>query len=359
MPQVKEQGRVADPGPRPAYVPPANPTQLRLVGIWEQLLSVERVGIDDNFFHCGGSSMGALRMFARLEGLTGENVAPSSLLLNPTIRQLARVLDSGTSETQWNNLVPQRVSGGLPPAFCFHGGMGHVLMYRPLTEFLDPDRPVYALQPNGIDGVSELDGSIEEMARHYLAEIDRLGAPDPLILVSYCYSGTICLEIGRQLVAAGRPAPVFIGADIDPPGLFFRPGAPKIRRPGSPSWYWGHLRLGRWTELREQVAADFIPAALIGDEMRLRLRARRLKQGLVRVFEDYREKTYDQPICLIRSRGLQQWDSYAYVMATWDRISGGQLTVRDVDCEHHELFETPAVRETARYIEEYIREGCS
>ncbi len=348
--------RVADGerGARPVHVAPRNPTELRLAGIWEQLLPVDHLGIDDNFFDCGGTSMAALRMFARWEQVSGHNVAPSSLLTHPTIRQLSELLDRGDAGAAWNNLVPQRVSGSLPPVFCFHGGLGHVLMYRPLTRHLHPDRPVYGLQPNGIDGVSELDGSIEEMATHYLAEIDRLGAPDPLILVSYCYSGTICLEIGRQLVAAGRPAPIFIGADIDPPGLFTRPGARKIRRPGTPIWYWGHLRLRRWDDVWEQVARDFLPSRFHGENLRLRLRTRRLKGGLVEAFGRYREAAYGQPICLIRSAGLQSWDSHDYVLETWRRLSGDQLTVRDVGCQHQELFEEPAVGETARHIEAYI-----
>ncbi|THH34925.1 condensation domain-containing protein [Neolewinella litorea] len=339
---------------RPPYVAPSNGTQLRLAGLWEQLLPVDTVGIDDNFFHCGGTSLAALRLFARLERLTGNNIPPSSLLLHPTIRQLARFLDAGEAASEWNNLVPQRVSGTLPPLFCFHGGLGYVLMYQSLTRHLHPQRPVYALQPNGIDGRSELDGSIQEMAAHYLAEIDKVGAPDPLILLSYCYSGAICVAIGRLLLDAGRPAPVIIGADIDPPGILDQGGQKNWRKPGSLAWYWGHLRLGRWTDIQEQLAGEVLPERVMGENLRLRLRARRLKDGLVAAFRSYRAPDYGHPICLLRSQELRQWPSHSFVIETWRRISGDQLTIQDVPAGHAELFQEPAVAETARLVESYI-----
>ncbi|NJB85992.1 thioesterase domain-containing protein/acyl carrier protein [Lewinella marina] len=339
---------------RPPYAAPTNGTQLRLAGLWEQLLPVDTVGIDDNFFHCGGTSLAALRLFARLERATGKNISPASLLLHPTIRQLARFLDDGEAASEWNNLVPQRVSGNLPPLFCFHGGLGYVLMYQSLTHHLHPQRPVYALQPNGIDGRSELDGSIEEMAAHYLAEIDKVGAPDPLILLGYCYSGVICVAIGRLLVEAGRPAPIIIGADIDPPGVLDQKGKWKWRQPGSLRWYWGHLRLGRWTDVGEQLAMELLTEQLLSENLRLRLRARRLKDGLVAAFRRYRAPEYGHPICLLRSQELRQWSSHSFVIESWRRISGDQLTIQDVPAGHAEIFQEPAVAETARLIEAYI-----
>ena len=344
---------VADATERPAYAPPVTALQHRLVGIWETLLPVTHVGIDDNFFHCGGTSLAALRMVARLETLSGHRLPPATLLRHATVRALAGVLEGDAPLEAWNNLVPQRVSGTKAPVFCFHGGLGHVLMYEPLTRYLDPDRPVYALQPNGIDGRSELDGSIEEMARHYLEEIDRTGAADPLIMVAYCYSGAICTEIGRQLVAAGRPAPILIGADVDPPGITEAKNV-TWRRPGSPAWYWGHLRLRRWREVGDQLALDWLPRGLVGEERGLRLRERRLKQGLVRAFRQYGWPTYGQAVLLIRSASLRNWKTLPYVMETWRRHTDGRLEVADVEGGHEEIFREPAVQDTARLIEEYI-----
>ena len=49
-----------------AYVAPRTPVEGVLVGIWRDLLKLERVGIHDNFFISGGHSLLATRMMARL-----------------------------------------------------------------------------------------------------------------------------------------------------------------------------------------------------------------------------------------------------------------------------------------------------
>ncbi|PPK85264.1 thioesterase domain-containing protein [Neolewinella xylanilytica] len=350
-------------GARPgvaAYVPPANRTQVELVRIWSGLLPVDRIGIDDDFFDLGGTSFLALRLFNRIEQHFGRRISPSILLHHRSVRRLAeRVSDTGEADG-WNNLVPIRVAGQLPPLFCFHAGEGNVLMYQELLAHLHPDRPVYALQPNGIDGASELDGSIETMAAHYLAEIDQLGAPDPLNLVAYCYSGAICLEIGRLLLASGRPAPRIVGTDIDPPGYApAESGGRTKRRRGSLRWYWGHLRLGLWDTAFEQFAGDVLPDAWLGEELRLRLRARRLKMGLIDAYDRYAWPDYAGEVLLLRSRDLRRWKTHDHVVNAWQRVTGGRLKLGDIDSGHEDMYRAPAVEEVASKIEAYVTSGRS
>ena len=339
------------------YAPPRTSTQLELARMWSELLPAGRIGIDDDFFYLGGTSFLALRLFGRIEERFGRRLSPAILLTHRTVGALASLLDDTEDTGQWNNLVPLRVTGNRPPIFCFHAGEGHVLMYEELVRHLDPDRPVYALQPNGLDGASALDGSIEEMAAHYLSEIDKLSPPEPLNLLAYCYSGAVCLEIGRLLRDAGRPAPRIIGTDIDPPG---KPtavdGERADRRRGSALWYWRNLRAGLWERVREQFTEDFVPERWLDTEMRLRLRARRLKLGLIDAFNRYTWPDYNGEILLIRSRDLRNWSSHETVVASWRRLTGGQLRLEDMDCGHEEFYREPAVAELAEKVEDYLRE---
>ena len=332
----------------PAYRSPRNTVELELHRIWSGLLPATQLGVDDDFFRSGGTSFLAIKMFSRIEERLGTVLSPSTLLTHRTIARLAELLDGGGAAADWNNLVPLRTAGSLSPVFCFHAGEGNVLMYEELTRHLHPDRPVYALQPNGLDGKSELHGSIEEMAAHYLSEMDRVGAPDPLILLAYCYSGAICTEIGRRVVAAGRPAPVIIGTDIDPPGTV------KERRRGTPRWYWSNLRLGLYDRVFNQLATDFVPEGWMSPSWRARLRARRLKTGLVDAFNRYTWPTYPHPLLLIRSQELRGWQKHDRVVETWRRITEGQLELEAVDGEHAMLYREPAVAEVAAKIEAYI-----
>ena len=340
------------------FVLPRNGTELTLAEIWADLLPADRIGVDDDFFELGGTSFLALKLFARIERRFGKRLSPSLLLSRRTIRQIALLLSGASENRDWNNLVPLRIRGKLSPVFCFHAGEGNVLLYQSLVKHLNPERPVYALQPNGIDGEAELDGTIEKMAAHYLAEIDRLDVDGPLILLAYCYSGAICVEIGRQLLNAGRPAPVIICTDADPPNIQRIPEIRGFRMPGSPIWYWGHLRLGRWATVREQIAADFLPKKWLSEDLRVRLKTLRLRQNLLRAFFDYEwPQDYGFPILFIQSSELRTWKKYQHIIQEWEKLAGGALTVRDVEAQHATLYHEPAVADMARHIEQYLQES--
>src|SRR5262249_24508825 len=53
------------------YEAPRDALEGTICSLWSELLGLERVGINDNFFEIGGHSLLALRAFARLEIETG------------------------------------------------------------------------------------------------------------------------------------------------------------------------------------------------------------------------------------------------------------------------------------------------
>ncbi len=75
-----------------AYAPPETPLEESLAEIWSEVLAIDRVGIDDDFFALGGHSMLAVRMLARLQDAYGYAPYLGSLFDHSTIRQLAELL---------------------------------------------------------------------------------------------------------------------------------------------------------------------------------------------------------------------------------------------------------------------------
>ncbi|PYC87466.1 hypothetical protein C7C46_04665 [Streptomyces tateyamensis] len=72
-----------------AYLAPRTPTEAVLAGLWEELLGVRPVGVQDGFLELGGQSLVATRLCARLRRLTGAELTPAELLASPTVEQLA------------------------------------------------------------------------------------------------------------------------------------------------------------------------------------------------------------------------------------------------------------------------------
>lgn len=71
------------------YEPPANEIEAELVEIWKQLLELETVGVNDNFFEIGGHSLLAVKMDIEMEQ-RGLQIAPEDFQQCYTIRDLSR-----------------------------------------------------------------------------------------------------------------------------------------------------------------------------------------------------------------------------------------------------------------------------
>ena len=78
------------------YVGPRTEVETLLVGIWQQVLGVPRVGIRDNFFDLGGDSIKSIQVRSRL-GKAGYQVELAYLFQHPTIEDLAPRVTSARS----------------------------------------------------------------------------------------------------------------------------------------------------------------------------------------------------------------------------------------------------------------------
>jgi aspartate racemase len=216
LPAPDDFKREADQG----FVAPSDELELKLTRIWEQVLRVSPVGVNENFFDLGGHSLLAVKLFAEVEKNFGRNLPLATLFQAPTVRQLARVLRDEGWQAAWSSLVPIQTAGTRTPFFCMHSVGGNVLEYHELARLLGPSQPFYGLQAKGLDGKSEPHTSIKEMAAHYIKEMREVQPAGPYLLGGRSSGGTIAFEMACQLEAAGETVALLALFDTFPAGYF-------------------------------------------------------------------------------------------------------------------------------------------
>ena len=92
-------------GPARSYAAPRNEIEKVLAGIFQEILGRPRVGIYDNFFELGASSVYMARINDQLQKLLGKEISIVIMFEYPTIASLARYLTNGESESTGTGFV--------------------------------------------------------------------------------------------------------------------------------------------------------------------------------------------------------------------------------------------------------------
>jgi amino acid adenylation domain-containing protein len=245
-------------------VPPRTRTEKRLATIWQEELGVDRVGIHDDFFDLGATSVAAAHVIARIQRTLAKDLALTPIFEARTIEQLARLIDSGDTGARWTSLVPMQTSGTREPIFCVHGGAGTIVHLDPLARRLADERPFYGLQSQGLYGGAPPLETVDEMATHYLAEIRSVQPHGPYYLAGYCFGTIAAFEMAQRLVAEGEEVALL--------AMFNGP---------SPSWIktWGiFLNQPRFRQARQAVQKP--PASLPAKVVRVLRDPQRIRKWI-------------------------------------------------------------------------------
>ncbi|HYO55279.1 polyketide synthase, partial [Archangium sp.] len=234
--------------PRPQmnteYLAPRNDLERHLVALCEDLLDVAPIGIRDDFFALGGDSLVMLRLTDQLRKELDMEIPPSAAFRGGTMEQMVQALRGVPDPRGSSPLVPIQPTGTRPPLFFVHPAAGVVFPYFELARHLGPDQPFYGLQALGLDGGSEPDERIEDMARHYIEAIRRIQPTGPYFIGGYSFGCLVAYEIAQQLSAAGQEIGLLAIVDEPAPLSGHRPTLLEITRfftTGVARSIWPHL----------------------------------------------------------------------------------------------------------------------
>ncbi|MCW2917947.1 MAG: peptide synthetase [Actinomycetia bacterium] len=180
-----------------------------------EVLNLPAVGVDDDFFVMGGHSLLATRLVERLR-VRGVTVSLRNIVAAPTVSKLINTLNLSSVQDSLGPVLPIRDRGDLPPIFCFHPGGGLSWCYTPLARYAPKEYPIYGIQARGLDGESQLPGSLMEMTQEYIEHIRSVQPTGPYYLLGFSFGGAPAHEIAVRLSEAGEQVGLII-MDSYPP----------------------------------------------------------------------------------------------------------------------------------------------
>ncbi|MEW6367290.1 MAG: amino acid adenylation domain-containing protein [Acidobacteriota bacterium] len=108
--QSSGRERHARPTLRSAYVAPRSAAERFIAEICENLLGIDRVGVEDNFFDLGGHSLLATQLVSRVRERFGIEIPLRSVFDFPTTAGLAQLIQPGVEETAENDPLASLLS---------------------------------------------------------------------------------------------------------------------------------------------------------------------------------------------------------------------------------------------------------
>ncbi|HEX4974366.1 MAG TPA: condensation domain-containing protein, partial [Pseudomonadales bacterium] len=100
------------------YVAPRNPVEAALADIWAQVLGLEKVGVEDNFFQIGGHSLLATRIISRCRQRFNVDIPLRELFESPTVATLALLIERTRGQQQAPPITPAPHGIRLPLSFA-------------------------------------------------------------------------------------------------------------------------------------------------------------------------------------------------------------------------------------------------
>ncbi|MEU5457236.1 amino acid adenylation domain-containing protein [Streptomyces globisporus] len=183
----------AEAGDRP-HEEPVTLYEVSVARHWKTLLGREQVGLEDDFFELGGSSIKLIELLHHLRSEFGIGVPVSRLYQVTTLHGMAATVQDvllGASAEELPSLTFN--AGQHPVLFCFPPAGGHGLVYRGLAAQL-PDHRVI--------GFNYVPGD-DKVARY--ADLIQAEQPEgPCLLLGYSLGGNLAFETAKELERRGR-----------------------------------------------------------------------------------------------------------------------------------------------------------
>ncbi|QQS42021.1 MAG: hypothetical protein IPM63_03485 [Acidobacteriota bacterium] len=361
----------------PAITPETDRTEETLIEIWKEVLQIDEIGPEDDFFQLGGHSLLAVHLFDGIRKKLGVNLPLATLFEATTVRSMVELIRKENPNDVWTSLVPINPNGSRPPLFLMHAAGGNVLFYKGLAKRLGDDQPTYGMQAVGLDGHQSAYDRIEDMAAHYLKEIQEIQPKGPYFVGGSSVGGLTAYEVALQLEEQGEEVALVALIDTYAPGYpTLARGSSKFKRKlfakyDRAAHHVDTLRIlesgQRWPYVKSKAEKAFNSYRRKYRDLKKRLKREvleRLGRELTDELKDvqsniqiasraYQARPYSGRVVLFRAskqrRGIVKDDTLG-----WSKFVTGQLDIHEVRGTHGSIVVEPRVRHVAGILREYL-----
>ncbi|MDE9511634.1 amino acid adenylation domain-containing protein, partial [Xenorhabdus bovienii] len=187
---------------RDDYVAPRNALETQLCAVWQDVLGLERVGIEDNFFRIGGNSLMAIKLKAAILRETEIDIPLSILFSHKCISLLTEWLETGSLKYNLLNLLtPESIATN--KLFMIHAAGCGSEVYDPLAKSLSDVYNCIGIDNYNLFTDNHIE-SLQKIARIYLELIlTETSIDKPIKILGWSLGGQLAMEIAFQLEQIG------------------------------------------------------------------------------------------------------------------------------------------------------------
>ncbi|KJB88043.1 hypothetical protein AZ66_09755, partial [Paenibacillus sp. E194] len=175
------------------YVAPRTVLELQLVDIWQRVLGIERIGIEDNFFDLGGHSLKILEVIHYIYRELGIELPFRVIYEQQTVERISATIADQKYKHEFGNHFTKYNEAGTLNVFCFPPIVGYGIRYKELAGLLNDEIAVYALdfiEENPIKSCADL--IIDQQA------------DGPYVFLGYSVGGNLAFEVAKEMERRGR-----------------------------------------------------------------------------------------------------------------------------------------------------------
>ncbi|XP_031634798.1 uncharacterized protein LOC116348076 [Contarinia nasturtii] len=188
---------------RQLYEEPRGELEEKLAAIWSELLGIERISRNDNFFALGGHSLMVMKFSNLAKKYYNIHVDARGLFSFPILKDLAERITNSPNKLYCDEAIPVRHRGDQIPIFFLPDGYGDISYAFELAHEIDESVPVYVLP--WFSPEKEQPSSVVEMANTMISLMKKVLPDGPCAIAGYSSGGILAYEIANQLINSGYP----------------------------------------------------------------------------------------------------------------------------------------------------------